>query len=152
MVLKYGNRLLACALAAGMALSTAAYGAEFNKTQRSEIGDIVKEYLLTNPEILRDAFQELQRREQLAEAERLDKEGYCEVAQQLREEALDMGARPGAGAHPLIDELLCVSQSGTESKSSHRLPPPDPAPTPKRRRGRPPKRQPDPSATSTHDQ
>jgi len=69
-VLKYGNRLLACALAAGMALSTAAYGAEFNKTQRSEIGDIVKEYLLTNPEILRDAFQELQRREQLAEANR----------------------------------------------------------------------------------
>ena len=78
-------------------------------------------------------------REQLAEAEQLDRDGYCEVAQQLREEALDMGARPGAGAHPLIDELLRVSQSDIRSDNSDRLPPPDAAQPPKRRRGRPPK-------------
>jgi hypothetical protein len=84
-------------------------------------------------------------REQLAEAERLDKEGYPEVAQQLREEALDMGTRPGAGAHSLIDELIGEIQPRLRSSTNDELPSPEPTQTGKRRRGRPPKRQPDQS-------
>ncbi len=69
-MLNYGKKLKYGVFAFGMALSTTAFAAEFNDSQRSEIGEIVKEYLLQNPEILRDAFQELQRREQVAEANR----------------------------------------------------------------------------------
>lgn len=69
-MLTFGNKLLAWTFAITMALSSVAYGGGFNEPQRKEIGEIVKEYLLQNPEVLRDAFQELQRREQVAEANR----------------------------------------------------------------------------------
>ena len=42
--------------------------AEFNDTQRSEMGEIVRDYLLKNPEVLRDAFRELERKETAAKA------------------------------------------------------------------------------------
>jgi protein-disulfide isomerase len=41
---------------------------EFNDKQREEIGAIVRDYLLKNPEILREAFQALERKQQEAEA------------------------------------------------------------------------------------
>ncbi len=69
MLQQFRRGLLACALMAGMALPQVAGAAEFNDVQRGEIGDIIRGYLLNNPEVLRDAFQELQRREQIAEAE-----------------------------------------------------------------------------------
>ena len=69
-MLKFGSKLLACTFAVSMAMSSVAFGGGFNEPQRKEIGEIIKEYLLENPEILRDAFQELQRREQMAEANR----------------------------------------------------------------------------------
>lgn len=40
-----------------------AIAGEFNEPQRNEIGQIVREYLLTNPEVLREALDELERRQ-----------------------------------------------------------------------------------------
>ena len=65
--------LLAGTIAAGLAGSGAVIAAEFSDEQRSEMGDIIKDYLLKNPEVLRDALQELQRREEVAEAQRAEK-------------------------------------------------------------------------------
>ncbi len=65
------RRLMATtALVVSLAVPGMTNAAEFNQTQREELGDIIKDYLLKNPEVLRDAFRELQRREQVAEAER----------------------------------------------------------------------------------
>ncbi len=40
-------------------------GDSFSEAQRSEIGSIVREYLLANPEVVRDAIMELQQREEI---------------------------------------------------------------------------------------
>jgi hypothetical protein len=46
-------------------------GAEnFSGAQRTEIEQIVKEYLVTHPEVLQDAMAELEKRQQAAEAEK----------------------------------------------------------------------------------
>jgi hypothetical protein len=74
------------------------------------------------------------------------------VAQQLRQEALDMGTRPGAGAHSLIDELMCEKQPRIPSGTNDGLPSPGKALAGKRRRGRPPKRQPDQSLSPDSDE
>ena len=42
----------------------------FTDAEREEIGDVVREYLLANPEIVLDVLNELQRRDEQAEAER----------------------------------------------------------------------------------
>ncbi len=69
--MKYINSLVvAFGLAACLSAPTMATAAEFNANQRDELGTIIREYLMQNPEVLRDAFQELQRREQMVEAER----------------------------------------------------------------------------------
>lgn len=66
---------MAGALIAGMAAVTAvpppaaAQPAAFSDAQRQEIGTILRDYLLANPEVLRDALMELERRESEAEAE-----------------------------------------------------------------------------------
>lgn len=59
------------ALAAGVSalLVTGAYAQSFTDSQKSELGDIIREYLLKNPEVLRDAFGELEKRERLAKEE-----------------------------------------------------------------------------------
>lgn len=44
-----------------------AQAAEFNDTQKKELGDIIRQYLLENPEVVRDAMQELERKQQEAE-------------------------------------------------------------------------------------
>jgi protein-disulfide isomerase len=44
-----------------------AQAAEFNDTQKKELGDIIRQYLLDNPEVVRDAMQELERKQQEAE-------------------------------------------------------------------------------------
>jgi protein-disulfide isomerase len=41
--------------------------AEFSPEQKKELGDIIRQYLLENPEIVRDAMQELERKQQMAE-------------------------------------------------------------------------------------
>ncbi len=70
MLQKIRMGFLACTIVASMVLPQAARSAEFSESQRSEIGGIIRDYLLNNPEVLREAFEELQRREQMAEAER----------------------------------------------------------------------------------
>ncbi len=59
--LKIPARLAAAALACWLALPSLA--GDFSESQRSEIGRIVREYLLTNPEVLREAMEELERRQ-----------------------------------------------------------------------------------------
>jgi protein-disulfide isomerase len=45
-----------------------AAGAEFSAAQTKEIGNIVRDYLVSNPEVLRDAMVELDRREKAEQA------------------------------------------------------------------------------------
>jgi protein-disulfide isomerase len=71
--MKPGLRLLAAAaLAVPLALPAAApaRAQSFNADQRSEIERIVKEYLLSHPELLQDVMNELEKRHALAEAEK----------------------------------------------------------------------------------
>lgn len=59
----------AASLAGMLALPCApAVAAEFSAAQKAEIGAIVKDYLLANPEVLRDALAELDIRQKNAEA------------------------------------------------------------------------------------
>lgn len=60
------GRLLACLTLIGLAGPVAAQ--TFSAPQKAEIGTIVREYLLKNPEVLQEAINELQRR--TAEAEK----------------------------------------------------------------------------------
>lgn len=50
-----------------LSLTPAVHAAEFSDKQRAEIGEIVREYLLKNPEILIEVSQELEKRKQAAE-------------------------------------------------------------------------------------
>jgi protein-disulfide isomerase len=43
---------------------------DFNKVQRAEIEGIIKNYLLTHPEVLQEAIAELEKRQQTADAEK----------------------------------------------------------------------------------
>lgn len=56
-------------IAAFLPLAGGAGAAEFNDKQRDEIGVIVREYLLQNPEVLIEMSQELEKRQKLAEGE-----------------------------------------------------------------------------------
>lgn len=44
-----------------------AQAAEFSAEQKKELGDFIRQYLLENPEVVRDAMQELERKQQVAE-------------------------------------------------------------------------------------
>lgn len=44
-----------------------AQAAEFNDAQKKELGDVIRQYLMENPEVVRDAMQELERKQQEAE-------------------------------------------------------------------------------------
>jgi protein-disulfide isomerase len=44
-----------------------AQAAEFSPQQKKELGDIIRQYLKENPEVVRDAMQELERKQQMAE-------------------------------------------------------------------------------------
>jgi len=61
--------LAAMLLSATLGVGSAAHAAGFDDAQKGEIGAIVKDYLMANPEVIRDAMQELERRQQVAEAE-----------------------------------------------------------------------------------
>lgn len=62
--------LFALATAAGLLAGAGAASAQMNPAQRSEIEGIIKDYLLKNPEVLRDALVELEKRSKLEEASR----------------------------------------------------------------------------------
>jgi protein-disulfide isomerase len=72
----------ALALTAAMPVALPAQAASFSENQQTEIGDLVKDYLMKNPEVIRDAMEELQRKEQVAEAE-ARKTGVAKYADQL---------------------------------------------------------------------
>ncbi|MGB7259345.1 MAG: DsbA family protein, partial [Pseudolabrys sp.] len=65
-------RLIACALAAAFALAAppAALAQDFSTTQRGAIENIVREYLISHPEVLQEAMAELEKRQSAAEAQK----------------------------------------------------------------------------------
>jgi protein-disulfide isomerase len=44
-----------------------AQAAEFTPEQKQELGEVIRQYLMENPEVVRDAMQELERKQQMAE-------------------------------------------------------------------------------------
>ena len=65
------NRPLAAAsLALALTLPTIAAAQSFSTDQRKEIETIVREYLLSNPQILQEVMTELEKRQALADAEK----------------------------------------------------------------------------------
>jgi protein-disulfide isomerase len=63
---------IAFAAAVSLALAGAApaVAESFSADQREEIGKIIKDYLLTHPEVMQDVMAELEKRQQSAEAEK----------------------------------------------------------------------------------
>ena len=53
----------------GLLAASPLAAAEFSPAQKGEMEQIIRDYLLQNPEVLRDAFIELQKREQTAKAD-----------------------------------------------------------------------------------
>ena len=62
----------ALALAPALAAPTSAKAANFSADQKVEIGAIVHDYLMQNPEVLRDAMTELDRKDKALEAAKRD--------------------------------------------------------------------------------
>lgn len=74
------NAKILPALCAGLFLSFSVPGAsseEFSESQKKEIGEIVREYLMKNPTVLRDVFSELERLE-AEEREKMAKTGILQ--------------------------------------------------------------------------
>ena len=69
MLIRFKSAIRLVALTAALLVPTVIIAAEFNDQQRKEMGEIVREYLLKNPEVLRDAFRELERKEAVAKAQ-----------------------------------------------------------------------------------
>ncbi len=65
-------RLSSVIAAAAIALAgvTAASAQTFSQPQRDEIGQIVRDYLLKHPEVLQEVMQELEKKQQVAEADK----------------------------------------------------------------------------------
>ena len=59
----FGRRMFLGALALAVCVGSPAAAAGFTAEQKSEIGAVVKDYLLANPEVLRDAMAELDKRQ-----------------------------------------------------------------------------------------
>lgn len=71
MKLVFGVAALLCGLIA--AAPASAQSGPFNADQRRAIGEIVRDYLVQHPELLHEALQELERRQQDAQKTALDK-------------------------------------------------------------------------------
>lgn len=71
MKLVFGVAALLCGLIA--AAPASAQSGPFNADQRRAIGEIVRDYLVQHPEVLHEALQELERRQQDAQKTALDK-------------------------------------------------------------------------------
>src|SRR5947208_16759306 len=65
-------RPIAAVIALAVALPAMAFAQtpSFTPDQRNEIGTIVREYLMSNPELLKDVIAEMEKREAAAEAEK----------------------------------------------------------------------------------
>ncbi|MCP8939552.1 DsbA family protein [Alsobacter sp. SYSU M60028] len=73
---------LAASLALGLACAPARAQDAFSDKQKAAIGDLVKEYLLKNPEVIQDALVELDRRQKDAEKQ-ASKKALGEVSASL---------------------------------------------------------------------
>ena len=63
--------LLAAGLACAVLISPQVIRAQtFSDQQKTELGGIIREYLISHPEILQEAMAELEKRQTLAEAEK----------------------------------------------------------------------------------
>src|SRR4051795_13088807 len=96
------NLLVGAVLTASAALPAEAQ--TFNDRQREAIEQIFKDYLLKNPELLRDAMVELERREQEAQ-KATQQSALRESRERLVNSARDMGAGNAAGDHTLVGVL-----------------------------------------------
>ena len=63
----------ALAIVCGVAATSPASAQEFNDRQKAAIGEIVREYLVKNPDVLRDAMSELDRRQKAEEVAQRDR-------------------------------------------------------------------------------
>jgi protein-disulfide isomerase len=61
---------LAAAVSLALVGAAPAVAESFSADQREEIGKIIKDYLLTHPEVMQDVMAELEKRQQSAEAEK----------------------------------------------------------------------------------
>jgi protein-disulfide isomerase len=70
-------------------LGQGALSAEFTDQQKRQLGDIIKQYLIENPEVVRDALQELERR-QVAEANEKAKKTISARAKEIYQSSEDL--------------------------------------------------------------
>lgn len=84
--IRYVTILIAVAVA-----GVSAYAATFNDEQRNEIGSIVREYMLNNPELLREVLQELEKKEAAEDGAKL-KVAIKDNADQIFRSSLDLVA------------------------------------------------------------
>lgn len=89
-------------MAGALLLPQAALAGEFTDKQREEIGTIVREYLLQNPDVLMEVSQELERRQQLAEAEQRKAALTTNAAEIFRSEA-DLVAGNPQGSVTMVE-------------------------------------------------
>jgi len=69
MLSRFKNCGILAVFITSLILPAALHAAEFNTSQRKEMGEIVRQYLIENPEVLRDAFEALERKEAKAKSE-----------------------------------------------------------------------------------
>jgi protein-disulfide isomerase len=83
-------------------LGQGAIAAEFTDQQKREMGDIIKEYLISNPEVIREALQELERR-QVAEASEKTKHAITARAQEIYQSKEDLVLGNASGEVALVE-------------------------------------------------
>ena len=85
-------------------LVSGAMAQSFTDAQKSELGQIIREYLLKNPEVLRDAFGELEKRERLAKEDAARK-GIAENKEKLYSSKLSHVAGNEKGDVTMVEFL-----------------------------------------------
>ena len=85
-----------------LCLSPSVHAAEFNDSQRQEMGSIVRDYLLSHPEILQEMSQTLEQKQKLAEDEQR-KDGLVKYANQIFRDKSDYVAGNPKGNVTMVE-------------------------------------------------
>ena len=101
MIMRRLIRLFAICFAVAT-VGVTAYAAGFNDEQRKEIGSIVREYLLNNPEVLREVSQELEKKEAAEDSAR-QKVALKDNADQIYRSSLDLVAGNPDGKVTMVE-------------------------------------------------